>query len=178
MTENFNDVLDHGEEIIEEFKPNIFKFLFAAIFTYCVIGLTVAGIATAAILLQPHEGTIDVVYAIIPTIIFFVGFVFSSFMFSVWYKKVWYCYTNRRIIIRCGVFGVYYRCLDLKTIGAIDVSENVFDKMIGKHTGTIRFGSLSSPMVPNSGVYAFTHITEPYETYRRLKDVMDKVKAE
>lgn len=178
MTERFSDVLADNENVLGSYKPDKFKFFFMAILTYCVIGLVIAICATLAIIFLPNETQDDGVlwYKFIPSVVFAAGLIVNCGLDVIWYKNVSYCYTNKRIIIRCGVFGVYYRCLALDSIGVIDVSITVFDKMLSRGTGTLRFGSLARPTVPNTGMYAFMHVKSPYEVYKCVKDAVDKAK--
>lgn len=174
MDERFDVVLDRDEIVIESFRPDKHKFIFSALMTYFIIALIIVICATLAMAFLPDNAPRPGIgYYLIPVGVGVLGFIITAVLVAYWYKNVFYCYTNQRIIIRCGVFGVYYRCLDLKTIGAIDVSINLWDKLLGKKTGTIRFGSLASPMVPNSGIYAFEHVADPYDTYKRIKDIID-----
>ncbi len=172
--ERFDVVLDRDEKVIEAFRPDKRRFIYSALMTYFIIALLIVICASLAIAFLPDGAPRpDIVYYLIPVGVAALGFVVTLVLVLYWYRNVFYCYTNQRIIIRCGLFGVYYRCLDLKTIGAIDVSVNLWDKLFGRKTGSIRFGSLASPMVPNSGIYAFEHISNPYDTYKKIKDIID-----
>ena len=178
MRDYFSDILDEGEKVAAYFKPVKRKFLLAAILMYCVIGLIVMGFATLAIILPIGAvGSHAPIYRFIPLTVFALGLIINCVLDVIWYKNTCYCYTNKRIIIRCGVFGVYYRCLDLSSIGAIDVSITFIDKLLRADTGTLRFGTISRPTVPNTGIYAFMHIKAPYDTYRKIKYAIDQAKA-
>ena len=85
------------------------------------------------------------------------------------YKKRVYCITNQRLIIRCGVIGVDFRSRDLEYIGSVDVNVSFLDKMIKKDTGTIRFGSMSAPMINQGTQFSFSHIKSPYDLSKRIK---------
>ena len=177
MREWFSDVLDKDESISGSYKPEKFKFFFMAILTYCVIGLIIVLFATLAVIFPTDmEEAPTLWYRFIPSAVFLAGLVVNCLLDAVWYRNVGYCYTNKRIIIRCGVFGVYYRCLDLDSIGVIDVSITVFDKILRRGTGTLRFGSLANPTVPNTGMYAFMHVKDPYVVYKCIKDAVDNAK--
>ena len=178
MRDYFTDILDTDEEVLAYYKPVKSKFFMAAVTIYCIIGLVVFLCATLAIVYPPDKSNPPaMIYRFIPAAVFLIGLVINCILDVVWYKNTCYCYTNKRIIIRCGVFGVYYRCLDLSSVGAIDVSITVLDKLLRANTGTLRFGSITRPTVPNTGIYAFMHIKNPYETYRKIKDAIDNAKA-
>ena len=89
----------------------------------------------------------------------------------------YYAYTNKRVIIRKGIFGVDYKSLDMSMIGAVDVSVTLLDKIVHKNTGTIAFGSMANPMGNQNGfMFKFAHVYNPYETYKEIKTVIDEFK--
>lgn len=78
--------------------------------------------------------------------------------------------------MRTGIIGADFRSLDIKMIGAIDVEVGLLDKLIHQNTGSIRFGSMSSPINNQTGGgVVFASITNPYETYKKLKNTLKKV---
>jgi len=88
-------------------------------------------------------------------------------------------YTNKRIIIRTGVFGIDYKGLDLKAIDAVNVYVSFFDKLVKKNTGSLKFGSKASPIVNygnGSGGYRFNHVENPYGLYKEIKEYIDTAK--
>ena len=97
---------------------------------------------------------------------------------AIYYKNLYYAYSNKRIIIRSGIFGVDYRSLDMGMIGAVNVYVSLYDKIIHKNTGSISFGSTASPMVSAKGgsSYNFSHIVMPYETCKEIKYYIDEFK--
>ena len=95
------------------------------------------------------------------------------------YKNVYYAYSNKRIIIRSGIFGVDYKSLDMSMIGAVDVYVSLLDKLLKKNTGSLSFGSAASPVgSANASMYRFNHITLPYETCKEVKSYIDAYKKE
>ena len=102
-------------------------------------------------------------------------FACSIWFTCLYFKNTYYAYTNKRIIIRTGIFGVDFKSLDLDNIGASDVYVSLLDKLIRKHTGTIKFGSNSSPINGTNGNYMFAHIEGPYEVYKEIKNFINEV---
>ena len=92
------------------------------------------------------------------------------------YKKTFYAYTNKRVIMRTGVIGVDYKSLDIKMIGAIDVYVSFFDKLVHKDTGSLRSGSMSSPINGQASAFIFSHIEKPYENYKKIKEFIEEQK--
>ena len=62
-------------------------------------------------------------------------------------------------------------------IGAIDVYVSLFDKIVHKDTGSLRFGSMSSPINGQSSAFIFSHIEKPYENYKKIKEYIEEQKS-
>ena len=176
MESLFEPILDSDEKIIKVVKPNKTKLFLSSIlqslyilFIMCVtpiIALSVNGLF---------------VFLIIPFIALSLGIFLALLLTNIYYNNLYFTYTNKRIIIRSGIFGIDYKSLDMGMIGAINVSVSLIDKILNKNTGTISFGSTASPINAygnTSGVssYKFSHITAPYDFYREIKTIIDGYK--
>lgn len=178
MESMFDHVLDDDEELLKVFKPNRTKFFTTNILGYTCIFLLFVFISCMAIIF-PEEGvTISLFYLFIPLGIFVVLFGLAILFLCLYYKNVFYAYTDRRIVIRSGIFGVDYKSLDMDMIGAVNVYVSVIDKIVRKNTGSLTYGSTASPMIAEKGgsAYKFAHIVNPYETYKEIKAVIEKHK--
>ncbi len=180
MTDLFNPILDKDEEIIKVYKPNKAKMFFSYFFCgfwlwFWVLFLFVpdscsvedtAGNTTT----MPWWIPITVAITVIAICIFL-----EILFFALNYKNTFYAYTNKRIVIRKGIFGVDFKSLDMEMIGAVTVNVSLLDKLIGKNTGTIVFGSMASP-INNAGVFKYANIVDPYAIYKEVKNVIDENK--
>lgn len=179
MEKLFERILDSDEQIIKVFKPNKTKlFLSALLKMIATISLfVVMGIIA---ILFPEEGVpVEHIYLVIPIGIFVFAILLSIILISVYNKNVYYAYTNKRLIIRSGIFGIDFKSLDMGMIGAVDVYVSLLDKLMHKDTGSLSFGSMASPMAnaQNGGSgYRFTHVTAPYETYKEIKSAIEEFK--
>ena len=84
-------------------------------------------------------------------------------------------YTNKKL----HIFGVDFKSLDMSMIGAVNVYVSLIDKLVHKNTGSISFGSTASPIGYNqssAAAYKFSHIANPYETYKEIKSFIDEYK--
>ena len=63
--------------------------------------------------------------------------------------------------------------LDIKNIGASNVCVTFLDKIVRKNTGSIRFGSNSSPI--SNSYYSFSNIENPYQVYKEIKEYMRNI---
>ena len=78
-----------------------------------------------------------------------------------------------------SIFGVDFKSLDLSVIGAVNVYVSLLDKIVHKDTGSLKFGSPSSPIAgEDSSAYGFSHISQPYETCKEIKVYIDSCKKE
>jgi len=180
MKELFEVILEKDEEIVKVFKPVKAKLLVSGFMW--VLAMSVLTYACGVwIIFLPDIlsaeywwiGVIVTAGSVILPLIIAAPFILA-------YKKNrYYAYTNKRIIIRTGVFGIDYKGLDLKAIDAVNVYVSFFDKIVKKNTGSLKFGSKASPIISYgnvSGGYRFTHIEQPYEIYKEIKEYIDAAK--
>ena len=177
MTEKFQAVLDNGEDIVLSYTPNKKKVYFGNLFLMGLMLLFVCGFIALALFI-PDEGLEPAkpIAVLIPIGIFIVVELITLLFTKLWLNNTFFAVTNKRILIRTGIIGVDYKSLDLKTIGATNVYVSVIDKILGGKTGSIRFGSMSSPMNNNAVMYNFSNIVSPYETYKVIKELIETAK--
>ncbi len=178
MEKLFERILDDDEKIEKVFKPQKTKLFLSSFFgiTMTTIWFVIMGIIGV---LVPEEGyEPEPIYVLIPIGCFVVILLFTWLFTAIYYKNLYYAYTNKRVIIRSGIFGVDYKSLDMGMIGAVNVYVSLLDKLLRKDTGSVTFGSMASPMVTEKGgsAYKFGHIVMPYETCKEVKAAIDKFK--
>lgn len=171
----FDDVIEADETIQKGFKPNK-KKVFASFIIFDVIvafffSLTILGMWLDGEIPQKEKiiGTCIVAGVVLLIVSLTMWFV------SLYYKNAYYVYTNKRIIVRTGVFGVDFHSLDIENIGASNVCVSLIDKMVGKNTGSIRFGSNSSPIT--NSYYGFMNIENPYQVYKEIKGYIQTIQT-
>ena len=171
----FDDVIEADETIQKGFKPNK-KKVFASFIIFDVIvafffSLTILGMWLDGEIPQKEKiiGTCIVAGVVLLIVLLTMWFV------SLYYKNAYYVYTNKRIIVRTGVFGVDFHSLDIENIGASNVCVSLLDKMVGKNTGSIRFGSNSSPIT--NSYYGFMNIENPYQVYKEIKGYIQTIQT-
>lgn len=172
----FDDVIEADETIQKGFKPNkkkvfasyiIFDVIVAFFFSFTILGMWLDGEIPQK---ERIIGTCIVAGVILLIVVLTMWFV------ALYYKNAYYVYTNKRIIVRMGVFGVDFHSLDIENIGASNVCVSLLDKMVGKNTGSIRFGSNSSPI--SNSYYNFANIEDPYQVYKEIKEYIRSVQDE
>ena len=173
----FNDVLETDEKIVKGFKPNKLKLFFSRLLLVGVPCLFILMLGLFAFFIPDPETPYSTSLAvmIVSSCLSAIIFCLSIFFTCLYYKNTYYVYTNKRVIIRTGVFGVDFKSLDLKNVGAFDVYVSLLDKILRKNTGTVKFGSNSSPINSANGSYQFAHIEKPYEVYKDIKEHINKI---
>lgn len=179
--DNRNDflILDDDEKIVYTYKPNKTRIWFSNLLWSIVLALINIGIGLMFVFIPGEDGTkppFEVFYIFLA--ISLVVVVLTIIFTSTYYKKRVYAVTNKRVIIRGGVIGVDYKSLDLKMIGALNVYVDFIDKVLRQDTGTLRFGSMASPLGSNQSPFSFKGIKRPYEVYKEIRVHMDKVLSE
>lgn len=188
--ENIDLILDKDEQIIKQYKPNKIRAVVLGMFSLIPL-LIIGGIFLTISILQfnsiiknaedaeggkPLAPYMFLAFGIFVLGIFAFIFIYGVIFTFVSYKKRLYCITNKRIIIRSGFIGVDFSALDIKAINSINVTVNFLDKWVKPNTGTITFGSASTPLVvQGKGVsrFLFAHIENPYEAYKEIKEMSE-----
>lgn len=171
----FDDVIEADETIQKGFKPNkkkvfasfiIFDVIVAFFFSLTILGMWLDGEI-------PQKEKIIGICIVAGVVLLIVSL--TMWFVSLYYKNAYYVYTNKRIIVRTGVFGVDFHSLDIENIGASNVCVSLLDKMVGKNTGSIRFGSNSSPIT--NSYYGFMNIENPYQVYKEIKGYIQTIQT-
>jgi hypothetical protein len=186
--EIFNDILDDGERVIAVVRPNKKKYwaFFHWMYFFAMTSWLVPTVAVVclAFWLDPEE---EVNRAIACWVTLGIGiaswvipYIISAILAQAAFKKRYYGYSNRRILIRCGIIGVDYKVLDYKLLGATTATVGVLDRMMGGKTGWLRFGSASSPITSIAGTgglafgaFTFAHVDSPYNLLKDIKKVIN-----
>jgi len=196
-TQVFQQILMPGEEIQRVFKPHKGRFwasrllghLPGLLITVAILGLIAWAISSDIAEASGLDAWVMIAailgFTLGPTILWFG---LEMLMGAMWYKNRWYCYTNRRIIIQCGVLARNFRFMDLNWAANSFVRISVLDRMLGKNTGSIKFSSMASPMMGHmhmgvgamrgtpgfSTMFYFLYVQNPHDI---LRDIQEKAMA-
>ena len=181
MEKLFERVLDDDEKIIKVFKPNKTKLYMSHMLVITISLFLGALVGVLAILFPGSEEAEPVWYIVFPIGGFVLLTLGNWLLTYLYYKNVYYAYSNKRIIIRSGIFGVDFKSLDMSMIGAVNVYVSLIDKIVRKNTGSISFGSTASPIAysqSSAAAYKFNHIEMPYENCKEIKSFIDDYKKQ
>ncbi len=176
MENLFEPILDNNEKIIKIYAPDKKRAWFG-IWIWVILTLLVFVPTTILMFLSNDSETIAV--AIFCVIYAAIAIIVPIICIGLWCKKTLYAVTNKRIIIRTGCIGVDFKSLEYNMLGAITVNVGLCDKMLRRNTGSISFGSMSSPLT-NQGAakFAFMYVVNPYETNKEVKAIIDEYRAD
>ena len=103
----------------------------------------------------------------------------GSLIYILWlllsFHNVMYAITNRRLILRSGVFAPDFKRYDLKQLSAIEVSVGPFEKSVG--AGSVRFTygfATSRQGTPMPRQERFRAVDDPYAVYRQVTELAAK----
>lgn len=172
----FEPILDKNEQIIKMYAPDKKRAWFGV---WIWIILTSIVFVPAVILMFCSKDSEAIGVAVICIIYAVLAISLPPICVALWCKKTVYAVTNKRIIIRTGFIGVDFKSLDFKMLGAIQVNVNLWDKLLRRNTGTISFGSMSSPLTTQTvAAFVFRYVSSPYETNKEIKAIIDENSAE
>ncbi len=179
MENVFEPILDKDEKVEKIFKPHKLKmFLSSFLIGFCCwFWLIIPAIAIFCVNENDEfvASALKTILVVASVLVLFGGI--TLLFVALEYKNTYYAYTNKRVIIRKGIFGVDYKSLDMSMIGAVTVNVSFLDKILRKNTGSIGFGSMASPIGgQNASLFRFADILMPYETYKEIKSVIDDFK--
>jgi hypothetical protein len=106
----------------------------------------------------------------------FWGSILNMFRLMLVHKNTFYAFSNKRLLIRSGFWGTDFKVIDYDRIQDLTVTVNPVENMMG--VGTIKaftgaYGPKGRPVFDR-----FVAIADPYEVYRRLKQVSVDVKTD
>jgi len=163
----FSNVIESGEQLVKTYRPDKKRFLTAPLVVSVVTNLVIAGFfliisigAENAFLLFLAFLGIDAVF-FIPTV---VGQILK-------YKNRHYACTDKRIIIRCGIVRIRYISLEYDALNATNINYSFLDRFLNRQTGTIVFGSPSSPII-NTGAQNVQAGKFVFESVRFADDII------
>ena len=182
----FEPVLEKGERVVAIHRPSKAKFwTFTWVtFFFSVIWMFIVPV----VLLWDADGyfvgvtnSFWISFAITGGVTLLTGII-TWICGALWMRNTYFSYSDRRILIRTGIIGIDYKSLEFKSLNATVVRVSILDKIVRRNTGTIKFGSPSSPVLSfgagHSNQYMFSHIQKPYETLKIIKEHIHDVAGE
>lgn len=181
----FNDILDRDETILWSGRPNFTTFMCGGI-PFLIIGM-IWGILDLGFIIAFMGGASAVGVGMGPPLLFIVPF-FTLHLFPCWGSILYmfwlyfshgntaYAFTNKRVLLRSGVFGIDYQIVDYDKIRDIQVNVGPIEKMF--NVGSILFNTGEVTAKGHPMLKRFSGIENPYDVFRQLKEVSVDVKTD
>src|SRR3989338_2916418 len=133
-------VLDNREKIIWEGQPQFWPFILGSSVPSAIFGLFWLAVISPFIFawfLIPAT----TVFFIVPLAFSLIGLwaVFGTPVYlALVHKYTYYAITDKRVIIQKGLIGRDFDMLDFDKITNAEVNVGVFDKLVGKDSGSLK----------------------------------------
>ena len=180
--EKFKDTLNDGEVLQKILKPNKGLYVFGYLFPMIIPLLFMTIVITIVTIGIPTDGSTGMwIPPVVLLGVLLLMFIIGLPIVLVSHKNIFYAVTNKRVIIRSGIFGIDFKSMDLNDINAVETYVSVLDKIAKKNTGTINFGSPTRPILAVQGgrmgsTFKFVYILDPYAVAKELKAMVDSKK--
>ena len=175
----FDAILDHDEQVLWVGNPTVIPFLMSGL-PFLLLGLIWGAIDYFGFI--KHIGT-----AKGPALGFMVPF-FALHLLPLWlgvgnmlrlclvFGNTCYAFTNKRILLRTGFWGIDFKSIDFDRLQEIEVTVNPIENMLGVGSLKMFSGGMTAKGAPTFNF--FIGIEKPYEVYKQLKTVTVDVKTD
>jgi len=179
LAADFAPIRDNGEELLWAGKPHYVPFLASGI-PILVFG-TLWGCFDLFFLTAAHAGNIHGATGFIYPFLALHSFpAWGSVLYLIWlalsYKNTAYTITNRRIILRSGVWAPNFQSFDFDKIAEVDVTIGPIEKLIG--CGTVRVNTGRTNAKGMTVFESMVAIDAPYDVYKLLKETTVNIKTD
>lgn len=172
----FEAVKDRDEKIFWSAGPTLVPFLLSGV-PFLMVGVLWGAIDYFGFIqnMPQEQSTFFTLFFILHMFPLW-GSVLNMLRLILVYKNTKYAYTNKRLMMRSGFFGIDFKSIDYDKISDIEVNVNPVENLFG--AGTIR---AFSGRVNNKGgqIYdKFIAIQNPYEVFKNIKEISVDVKTD
>jgi len=180
----FQDIIDSDESILWTGRPNFMTFMCSGL-PFLAGGIIWGIIDIGFIMTAFSSGMRD--HAVGPPMFFIVPF-FALHLFPCWgsvlymfwlffsHRNTAYSFTNKRVMMRSGVFGIDYQTIDYDKIRDYQVNVGPIEKLFGVGSILFNTGEITSKGHPM--LKRFSGIENPYDVFRLLKETTVNVKTD
>jgi|694.fasta_scaffold45352_4 hypothetical protein len=175
----FDAVLDQDEKVLWVGNPTWIPFLLSGL-PLLVFGLIWGSFDYFVIILHMGHGKGAPMGFMVPF--------FALHLFPLWlgvgnmlrlclvFGNTCYAFTNKRIMLRTGFWGIDFKSIDFDRLQETDVTVNPLENLLGVGTIKMFSGGVTAKGAPTFNY--FIGIDHPYEVYKQLKTVTVDVKTD
>ncbi len=179
LAAEFEPVRDGGESLIWAGKPHYVPYLATAL-PMLIFGMLWGCFDLFFLVMGLKSKTHGMLGFMIPFLTIHAFPAWGSLLYVVYlalsYKNTAYAITNRRVVLRGGVWAPNYKSIDMDQIGEVDVTIGPIEKMIG--CGTIRADCGRTTSKGATITDNIVAVDNPYEVYKLLKKTAVDIKTD
>jgi Bacterial PH domain len=176
LPQQFEAVRDRDEQILWTGKPALVPFVATGI-PFLIIGLIWGAIDYFGFIRNmPGEMSGFAIPFFALHLFPFYGSIMAMFYLFFVHGNTFYAFTNKRMMMRSGIWGTDFKTIDYDKISDMEVNVNPLENMYG--VGTIK--AFSGRVTDKGGrIYdRFIAIANPYDVFKRIKEVSVNIKTD
>ena len=170
----FEAVLDHDEKMLWVGNPTLIPFLISGV-PFLILGLIWGAIDLGFIKGGSQMGYFMIPFFALHLLPLWLG-VGNMLRLCLVFGNTCYAFTNKRILLRTGFWGIDFKSIDFDRIQETDVMVNPAENLLG--VGTIKMFNGGMTAKGASTFNYFIGIKNPYGIYKQLKTVTVDVKTD
>ena len=187
--QEFKQIFDKNEQIFWQSGPKFMPFFIAKIFEF-LFGLGTAilifvifwGFFEIAEFLEVKIGFglyIIIGFCVLIALRFLIPFLITLLNF----KYIRYAITDKRVVLQRGIIGRGFDAIDFDKITNIQVNVGLADIITGGNSGSIMIStagnfSFDKYKTFTSKPFIISHIPDPYEVFKKLKQISYDIKTD
>ncbi|HTN43628.1 MAG TPA: PH domain-containing protein [Nitrospiria bacterium] len=172
----FDAVKDKDEQIYWVGKPALIPFVATGI-PILIVGMLWGAFDYFGIIrnMPGHMPGFAIPFFALHLFPFYGSVLYMAHLFLV-RGNTFYAYTNKRLMMRSGVWGTDFNAIDYDKVSDIEVNVNPIENLFG--VGTVR--AFSGRVNDKGGrIYdSFIAISNPYEVFKKIKEVSVNIKTD
>ncbi|HPX71974.1 MAG TPA: PH domain-containing protein [Acholeplasmataceae bacterium] len=168
-------ILMKDEVVLHTFKPYFRKELLSVVLGALALGLFFIPFGIGMMFDQDTPYYVGIIILAVYGVIFILMVLLQLLAF----RNRFYTVTDKRFIIQKGLFGIDFSSIPIEAVQFLSVNVSVIDKILNKGTGSMTFGTVSTPVTSGQPPrFIFSNILEVYENYKVLKELIDEKTAQ
>jgi membrane protein YdbS with pleckstrin-like domain len=179
----FEEIRDPNEEILYAGKPLFLPFLFPSF--WLLAAVLIYAIVIGSLYLDHYHHQPRLIWEYLSGSLWIqlvpIGL---GLGWTVWkwlsYPNTRYAFSDKRVMIRSGVWGIDYKTINYDKIRNISVKVNPLENRLGAGTVLFFSGEIDTGCMEETGSKKdkFIGIIKPYETFRQIKTLKVDIQAD
>jgi uncharacterized membrane protein YdbT with pleckstrin-like domain len=109
----------------------------------------------------------------------FYGSILNMLRLILVYRNTFYAYTDKRLMLRSGFFGIDFKAIDYDKIQNLEVNVNPLERFLNVGSIKVFTGEYQTTKNGTRAIFSqFTAIENPYEVFKQIKQVSVDIKTD